>query len=174
MMNDDKRFKKIVVTTMSLSLVLIMIGAMNMSSYFGKFMAEHDTAVMLILIAVVFLFQIALGYGRTLHRVPNPNPNNNTVIIIYTLLLSSVISSIEASLVSRNAAIITFIFCHITFSIFVLLHEQEIPHVIRGLACGLTTASWASFLYFTFLYSLASLISYMDGTPLPRNMRWWL
>jgi len=120
-MNDDKWFKKIALITMTLSLVLII---------FGKLMAEH------ILIAVVLLFQIALGYGGTLRRVPNPNPkvvnnNNNTSIILYTLMLSVVISSIEASLVSRNAAIITFILCYITFSIFVFLNKKEVNFLIQ-------------------------------------------
>jgi len=66
-MNDDKRFKKIALITMTLSLVLII---------FGKLMAEH------ILIAVVLLFQIALGYGGTLRRVPNPNPKSTTTTTI--------------------------------------------------------------------------------------------
>jgi len=76
---------------------------------------------MLIVLAVVSIFQIALNIGSTLHRVRNPNPNphnnNNTMVILYILLLSSVISSIEVRLVSNTAAaIITFILYHITLT----------------------------------------------------------
>ena len=118
---DHQRFKRVVVITINLFLALIMFATMNISSYFGKLMAQHNIAVMLIVLAVVSIFQIALNIGSTLHRVPNANPNpnldNNTMIIFYILLLSSVISSIEVRLVSNTAAaIITFILYHITLT----------------------------------------------------------
>jgi len=137
---DHQRFKRVVVITMNLFLALIMFAAMNISSYFGKFMAQHNIAVMLIVVAVVSIFHIALNIGSTLHRVPNPNPNplknnnNNTMVILYILLLSSVISSIEVRLVSNTAAaMINFTLCHITLTRFVTFNKQEIPRLIWGL-----------------------------------------
>ena len=140
--NDkDKRFKQVVVTTMNLFLVLVIFAAMNISSYFGKFMAEHDTFVMLILLAVVLFFQVVLDI--TLHNVSNNH--NNTFIILYILVLSSVISSIEVSLISQTAAIITFILCYITLTRFVIFNSQEIPNEIEGLTMGI----WLVILMFT-------------------------
>ncbi|RHN44219.1 hypothetical protein MtrunA17_Chr7g0217001 [Medicago truncatula] len=153
---DHQRFKRVVVITMNLFLALIMFAAMNISSYFGKFMVQHNIAVMLIVLAVVSIFQIALNIGSTLHRVPNPNPNphknnnnNNTMVILYILLLSSVISSIEVRLVSNTAAaIINFILCHITLTRFVTFNKQEIPRLIWALI----VSAWFVFLQLTITF----------------------
>jgi len=138
------------VITINLFLALIMFATMNISSYFGKLMAQHNIAVMLIVLAVVSIFQIALNIGSTLHRVPNANPNpnldNNTMIIFYILLLSSVISSIEVRLVSNTAAaVITLILCHIALTRFVTFNKQEIPRLIWAV----TVSTWLGFLCLT-------------------------
>jgi hypothetical protein len=119
------RVKQVVVITKTLSALLIIIAALSISPFFGKFMAEHDTTVMVITLALVLSFQIILGYGFTRHHVPYNNINNN-LIIFDVLLLSCIISSIEVSLVSSQTdVIITFILCYTTVSWFVFLNLKD-------------------------------------------------
>jgi len=119
------KVKQVFAITTTLSALLIIFSALSISPFFGKFMAEQDTTVMVIILALVLSFQIILGYGFTRHHIRYNNINTN-LIIFYILLLSSVISSIEVSLVSsQTAVIITFILCYTTVSWFVFLNMKD-------------------------------------------------
>jgi hypothetical protein len=127
----DRRLEQLALTTLMLSFFLTIVVTMNKSSYFGKFMAEHDTTVILSLVALVLFFQIAIFCITQYHLSNNNNINidikNGT---LHILVLSSVTSTIEVSLVSYIAAIITFILCCITLTWFVEVNSQEVPNLI--------------------------------------------
>jgi hypothetical protein len=130
----DRRLEQLALTTLMLSFFLTIVVTMNKSSYFGKFMAEHDTTVILSLVALVLFFQIAI-FCITRYHLSNNNNNNNNIDIkngtLHILVLSSVTSTIEVSLVSYIAAIITFILCCITLTWFVEVNSQEVPNLIK-------------------------------------------
>jgi hypothetical protein len=103
-----------------------MLAGMNISTLFGEFIKTYETTVTVIILAVVLSAQIVLVYGMTKHHVPYNNNINNDLIILYVLLQSSIISSIEVSLVSSHfTAIITFLLCHFTMLWFVFLNMGE-------------------------------------------------
>jgi hypothetical protein len=130
----DRRLEQLALTTLMLSFFLTIIVTMNRSSYFGKFMAEHDTTMILSLVALVLFFQIAI-FCITRYHLSNNNNNNINIDIkngtLHILVLSSVTSSIEVSFVSYIAAIITFILCCITLTWFVEVNSQEVPNLIK-------------------------------------------
>jgi uncharacterized membrane protein len=115
----DWRFEQLALTTTIFSMLLTIIAIMNISSYFGKFMAEHNTMVIFSLVVLVLFFQMAI-FGIIRHHLSNNN--NNNALILYILLLSSITSSIKVSLISYIAGFITFILCSIT-------HTWWLPNV---------------------------------------------
>jgi hypothetical protein len=112
--NRDGRFEQIALTTSVSSMLLTIIAAMNIWSYFGTFMAEHHTAMMISLVAVVLFSQVTI-YGVTDYHHHPYNSKKNTLTIIHILLQSS----IEVSIVSPIAAIMTFILW------FAIVNSQE-------------------------------------------------
>jgi hypothetical protein len=52
----DQRLEQLALTTLMLSFFKTIVVTMNKSSYFGEFMAEHDTTMMLSLVALVLFF----------------------------------------------------------------------------------------------------------------------
>jgi uncharacterized membrane protein len=56
----DWRFEQLALTTTIFSMLLTIIAIMNISSYFGKFMAEHNTMVIFSLVVLVLFFQMAI------------------------------------------------------------------------------------------------------------------
>jgi hypothetical protein len=121
-------------------------------TYFGRFMGEHDTAVILSIVALVLFFQIVI-FGITWHHLSSSNDNNNTLTIIHILVLSSVTSNIEVSLVSYIAAIITFILCCITLVWFVIVNSQEIPGEMKGFIA----LSWMTLLIVIVVFTAISM-----------------
>ncbi|CAJ2665332.1 unnamed protein product [Trifolium pratense] len=143
--NRDRRLEQLARTTLMLSLFLTIVVTLNTSSYIGKFMAEHDTIVMLSLVALVLFFQIAI-FRITRYHLSNNNDDDNIDIkngTLHILVLSSVTSSIEVSLISYIAAIITFILCCITLTWFVIVNSKE----VRGLMNFIILVTWFTILF---------------------------
>ncbi|CAJ2665430.1 unnamed protein product [Trifolium pratense] len=126
----DRRFEKLALATAIYSMVLtIFVGAISISSYIGyNLVAEYYTVVILSLIAIALIFQIAIIYFTRQHLSDN---DNNIMTIVHILVLSSVTSSMEVSLVSNIAAIITFVLCFITIIWFVTVNSQGIPDQMK-------------------------------------------
>jgi hypothetical protein len=123
--NRDRRFEQIAltsVTTSISSMLLTIIAAMNIWSYFGTFMAEHHTAMVISLIAVVLFSQMTIFLVTEYHF---PCNSKNTLTIILILLQSSITSTIKVCIVSPIAAILTFILCFITLLYFAIVNSQE-------------------------------------------------
>jgi hypothetical protein len=148
MNNRDRRFEQVALTTTIFSMLLtIFVATMT---YFGKLMAEHNTIVILSLVAIVLIFQRAIfGIIRN-HHVSN---NNNNTKILYILVLSSVTSSIVVSLISYIAACVTFILCCITFTWFAIVKWYEISDAM----CGIIFSIWTIILSFTYIFIFTSL-----------------
>jgi hypothetical protein len=151
--NRDRRFEQVALTTTIFSMLLtIFVATMT---YFGKLMAEHNTIVILSLVAIVLIFQRAIfGIIRNHHHHDHvSNNNNNNTMILYILVLSSVTSSIVVSLISYIAAYVTFILCCITFTWFASVKLYEISDAIRGVIFSI----WTIILSFTYIFIFISL-----------------
>jgi hypothetical protein len=152
--NRDRRFEQVALTTTIFSMLLtIFVATMT---YFGKLMAEHNTIVILSLVAIVLIFQRAIfGIIRNHHHHHDhvSNNNNNNTMILYILVLSSVTSSIVVSLISYIAAYVTFILCCITFTWFASVKLYEISDAIRGVIFSI----WTIILSFTYIFIFISL-----------------
>jgi hypothetical protein len=85
-------------------------------------MAEHHTAMVISLIAVVLFSQMTIFLVTEYHF---PCNSKNTLTIILILLQSSITSTIKVSIVSPIAAILTSILCFITLLYFAIVNSQE-------------------------------------------------
>jgi hypothetical protein len=150
MNNRDRRFEQVALTTTIFSMLLtIFVATMT---YFGKLMAEHNTIVILSLVAIVLIFQRAI-FGIIRNHHDHVSNNNNNTKILYILVLSSVTSSIVVSLISYIAAYVTFILCCITFTWFASVKLYEISDAIRGVIFSI----WTIILSFTYIFIFISL-----------------
>ncbi|CAJ2665297.1 unnamed protein product [Trifolium pratense] len=132
MNNKDWRFEQLALITTIFSMLLTIIAVMNISSsYLGKFMAEHDTMVILSLVVLVSFFQIAIF--RIIRHHHQLYDYNNNALILGILMLSWITSSIEVSLISYIAAFITLILCCIPLTWFTFVNLHQIPDAMVGI-----------------------------------------
>lgn len=146
-----------------LSMLLIICVALKMSSFAGKFIAQHDTIVLLSLCVFVLVFQMILLVTLQ-HRSNNNDHNNNIFAILCVLLLSSVTSIIEVFVVSRTAAAITSILWCITLSWFLVFNWEEIStknapgeretQIMIEYSCSVLVIV---FIFYTFVFGLLNL-----------------
>jgi hypothetical protein len=125
MVSDKERFEKVAIKSMVLCLILIMFPALKISSFGGKFMAQYDTFIMVFLIVFVFLYQAYLYDITKSHAV-----NNTIYSVLHILLLSSILSVVEVSLVSRTAATVILILWVMTFATIVDNNRKEISNIV--------------------------------------------
>jgi hypothetical protein len=103
---DKKRFKKVLMISVVLCLVLFIFLALNMGLFRSKFMTKNGAMVMDFLMDPVMYVQKYVCNCAA----DNPFDSNIASIFYIILLLSSAISLIEVCFVSWKAAIVILIF----------------------------------------------------------------
>jgi Na+-transporting NADH:ubiquinone oxidoreductase subunit NqrE len=109
-------------------------------------MAQYGKVMMDFLTAPILLLQLSVGIIITEHPV-------NSTIYLYILLPSSVISDIEVSFISWNAAIIILIFWIVTIITIVDVNKDEIYDTLIAITFGLNLV----YTLFCIIYSFISL-----------------
>ncbi|CAJ2664906.1 unnamed protein product [Trifolium pratense] len=128
-LDEEERHILLISTSTLLCLVLIIFPTLKMSLSGGEL---HDIVVTILILLFVLLFQIIIF---VLAAYPLFN-NNNCIpgIIYFIILITSVISFIEVSLVSWIAATITLIFWgFLTVLIFIFDLMMELDAFLKSM-----------------------------------------
>ncbi|KAK2456906.1 hypothetical protein P8452_03873 [Trifolium repens] len=148
--NSDKEiFKKVLVSSLVLCLLLSIVSALKI---------DNSKLLMDTLTLPVVLFQLDLFHIIIDHPV-----NSTVYSILYILLLSSVISVVEVSFVSWNAAIVILIVWVAIIANITISNKEEIYNVdniaVSNIILRLTSIAFVLSLFYSFVFSYISLWS---------------
>lgn len=122
--NDNERFQHVALTSMVLCFLLIIFPVLKMSSFGGRLIVEHETAVVVFLTVLVLFFQLDLLSAVTHHRV-----NSSFCSIFIILVLTCAITVAEVFLVSLDATVFVLIFWVVIIAEAVDINKQEIYNI---------------------------------------------
>ncbi|WJX20955.1 hypothetical protein P8452_10436 [Trifolium repens] len=148
--SDKERFKKVLVSSLVLCLLLSIFSALKIDN--SKLLM--DSLTLPIVLFQLIVFDIIINH-----------PVNSTVYsILYILLLSSVISVVEVSFVSWNAAIVILIVWVAIIANITISNKEEIYNVdiaVSNIIHTLTSLAFVLSLFYSFIFSYISLLSFI-------------